>query len=243
MKKHSFIWKIPFVILVFACLNCCAQKHFLKLGFRIQGQEDFQNETFAIGEPNGGVATHKSTAFNYGADMLAIKKTKSKINIYGGVGFFRNKFNFTKRYDHRLLNPGIDSSLLGTSTKNYVYSLLRFPLGIDLLLKTHKNKNFSLSVENIFNFSFLQTYNGGKPFPNANSKLRKFKFYGYNLLFRANLTQNLKNGHDISISPYLRVFNLYNHTDPVLYQDETGNYIRWIDAVGLSVLCSFQLKK
>ncbi|HEY5462881.1 MAG TPA: hypothetical protein VIJ95_06465 [Hanamia sp.] len=207
----------------------------------IEEQIDFQKEAFALGFP-GIITTHKETTFNYGLDILAIKKINFKLDLYGGMGFFRNKFNFSKYYNYQLLNPG-DSIPLGLATKNYVYSLLRVPLGINYYLKSFKSKKISLSMENILNFSFLQIYNGAKTSFNFKNKMKKFKFYGDNFLIKINLEQCIKSSNCLMISPYIRIFNLYNHNDPVLYQNRASTYIRWVDAIGLSMQYSFNLKK
>ena len=233
-------------VFFFVFLKSYSQNQNTSLGVRIAGQIDLQKEFFAPGGFFGGLPSfHKAAPFNYGIDVLAFKKNiKGKTSLYGGIGYFRNRFNFRKPYDHQLLNPEVDSIPIGTVTQNYVYSLLRFPFGLDFNLTARTGKEISLSIENIFNCSFLQTYNGSKPFPNANNKFRRFRFYGYNLLIEANLKQLINHKTDcyIIISPYVRIFNLYNHNDPVLYKDEIRNYIRWIDAIGLSVQYSFKLK-
>lgn len=238
--KYVQLLSSAFFLFIFS-QQSFAQEKPLSFGFRLLGQIDFQKESYALGFPNV-VKEHRKTVFNYGLDMLAIKKVNSKVDLYTGVGFFRNKFNLSRYYNHQLLNPSNDSTPLGLATKNYAYYLLRIPLGINLYLMSFGNTKISLSTDNVLNFSFLQIYNSTQTFYNSHNKLKKFKFYGDNILISLNIQYYMNGGRSLVISPYVRVFNLYNHNDPVFYNNDRLNYVRWVDAIGLSMGYFFNQK-
>jgi hypothetical protein len=238
--KYIKIFFSVLFLFVFSQLSFAQEKP-PSFGFRMQGQIDFQKESYALGFPNV-VKEHRETVFNYGFDMLAIKKVNSKIDLYAGVGFFRNKFSFSRYYNHQLLNPSNDSTPLGLATKNYAYYLLRIPIGINFYLMSLGNTKISLSTENVLNFSFLQIYNSTQTLYNSQNKLKVFKFYGDNILIRLNIWHYINGGRSLVISPYFRIFNLYNHNDPVFYNNDRLNYVRWVDAIGLSTGYFFNKK-
>ena len=66
----------------------------------------------------------KANTINFGLDAL-IKLKMEKISLFAGMGYFRNRFNIKRGYDHQALNAGMDSLPIGTDTKNYNYSFIK----------------------------------------------------------------------------------------------------------------------
>ncbi|MGH2565744.1 MAG: hypothetical protein ACRDE5_14605, partial [Ginsengibacter sp.] len=137
---------------------------------------------------------------------------------------------------------GTDSISIYTRTRNYTYHLFRVPVGFTYSFKKQKKYLFSLSVENIFNFSFKQVYNGAKPFPNANNKYSNFKYYGNSVLLLFRVSKQLSGSSFLQLAPYIRVSNIFQKEDKFLYEYDTKPYSRFFDAIGLSLEYSFNPK-
>lgn len=219
--------------------------HFLSLSFsqttniqlqlRIPFQFDKQKAEIPF---SWGTEVQKAKAFNFGVDALINLKAK-KFSFYTGVGFFRNRFNIKRGYDHQALNDGRDSLPIGTSTKNYNYSIFRLPLGIGYQV-LHKEKwTLAIGAEQLFNFSFRRKYNGATPFEGANTVYKGFTNFGNSINAFVSISKTSTN-HSITIEPFVRIYNKYKK-DRFLKEKETENITRYFDALGISIRYSFTL--
>jgi hypothetical protein len=179
--------------LIITCGSIEAQIKFAQVSLRTLSQLDFQKADFNSASFPFEFKEHKNTSANFGLDVLIEKSITKKLSIYGGVGYFRNRFNFQRRYDHVLLNFGRDSVPIGTSTRNYDFLLLRIPVGIIYNISAAKKVALSIGIENIINFSFKQIYNGTKPFPEANNEYTKFNYYGNSVLVFLQVSKDFSN--------------------------------------------------
>ena len=148
------------------------------LSVRFPIQYEIQKEEITYGPHE----TQNASAVNFGIDVLASSNI-SKLVLFTGLGYFKNKINITRPYDHQLLNAGNDSLSILTRTKNYTYSLIRVPLGIEVPLFKKQNFTLSTGVEHQFSFCFKQKYNGGKPFEDAKDSHASFRYFGNNFQF------------------------------------------------------------
>lgn len=211
-----------------------AQVNKTLFSIRISAQSDFQRATFKNRFPYE-LKEHKANQINWGLDLLSDKRISNKSNVYFGIGYFRNKFNFQRAYDHQLLNSGRDSFPIGTATYDYTFHLLRIPIGLSFLIQEKNKYNFSLAIEHAINFSFQQIYNGQKPFPEANNKYSRFKYYGNSVLLLAPISKHFSENSQIGIEPYVRLLNIYQRKDAILFENESKPYSRFFDAIGVSI--------
>ncbi len=218
-----------------------AQKNNFSIGLRIPIQVDFQKEIIKSA-PISLQREQKATVLNYGIDAIVQKKIGQKISTYVGVGYFRDKFNFRRFYNHQLLNIGTDSIPLGTSTRNYIYNILRFPIGIIYQMNETQKNLYQVGGEIIFNYSFQKIYNGGKPFPDANNKISDFQFSGNSVIFYATIGIFLNGYSLLELEPYIRIYHTYKK-DEVLYEDPSESIKNSFDALGLMIKYSLNLKK
>jgi hypothetical protein len=214
-----------------------------QFSIRIAAQLDFQKADFKDINFPFDFKEHKITTINFGMDLLIEKEITNEWGIYGGIGYYRNKFKFKRAYDHTLLNIGTDSIPIGTSTNDYTFALVRCPIGILYKLITRNKHAFHLGMENIVNFSFQQTYNGSKPFPNANNKYSKFQYYGNSTILFVEVSRHLNQNSFLELAPYIRMSNIYKRKDPFLFENSSNFYSRFFDAIGLSLKYSFNYKK
>lgn len=245
MKKN----KSPFSIFPFLFLCSFLFKNSLFAQskepiFSVRGsvQSDFQKADFKDVSFPFDYKRHSTTTINFGIDALIEKEITKQITAYLGAGYYRNKFTFSRFYDHRLLNIGTDSILIGTGTRNYIFHLFRLPLGISWQFVKEDKHTFSLGLENIVNFSFQQAYNGAKPFPTANNKYSGFRYYGNSILISISGMKRISSASFLELSPYVRVLNIYKRKDPILFDNTTKAYTRNFDGVGLSIIYSFTTK-
>lgn len=203
--------------------------------FRISLQSDLQKADFTDTQFPYEFKEHVTTELNWGIDLLREKKILNKCSLYFGIGYFRNKFNFKRAYDHQLLNSGTDSLPIGTSTNNYTFHLLRFPIGISYQLLKKNKYDFNLGIENVINFSLQQVYNGGKPFVGANDKYSRFSYYSNSVFFFGRISRRLSKNSFLQIEPYIRLLNIYKRKDPFLYESNSEPYKRIFDGMGLSL--------
>ncbi len=124
-----------------------------------------------------GTQIQKATSINFGLDAL-IKLKFEKLSLFTGVGYFRNRFNIKRGYDHQALNAGMDSLPIGTDTDNYNYSLLRLPIGLNFEILRTTKANYNIGAEFLNNFSFRRKYNGRLPFEGANRVYNGFNYFG-----------------------------------------------------------------
>lgn len=217
-----------------------AQNNKFLLGLRVPVQLEFQQEDIAF--PIVFLQEKQTaTVLNYGIDFLAEQGFSKAIGAYTGIGYFRNKFNFKKFYNHRRLNIGTDSIPIGTSTHNYIYNLLRFPLGISYTITSTQRGICKIGGEIIFNYSFQKIYNGGKPFPDANNELSKFQYSGntINLFACIGIPTSFS---FLELGPYVRIYHTYKR-DEILYEDPKEKITNNFDALGISIKYHLKISK
>ncbi len=176
----------------------------------------------------------KANTMNFGCDAL-LKYEFSKFSFHSGIGFFRNRFNIKRPYDHQALNIGVDSLPIGTYAFDYNYSLLRLPIGASFTFLENKKMNFNIGFDFLNNFSFKRRYNGRVPFEGANTVYNGFNYFGNSL----NLFLSLSN-KSFEVEPYVRIYNNYKK-DRFLKENENEKITRYFDAIGLSIRYSFKL--
>ncbi len=208
-----------------------AQSNSVKFNIRVPVQ--FEQQKADVSTPFG-VKEVRGNAVNFGADAL-LAYTVKKVELYAGLGYFRNRVNIRREYDHRALNPGIDSIPLGTEALNYTYSLFRIPTGLSYSVIKKGNSDLRIGIEHFFNFTFRRKYNGAVPFSGAKNTNTNFTYFGNS----ANLLVNLK-FKQTEIGAFLRVFNSYKK-DKYLKENENETVARSIDAFGINLKYSFTL--
>lgn len=224
---------------LFSTIGKAQNENSVSIGLRVPVQFEFQTENIAFPVTFESKRQRKA-ALNYGIDLLIQKQFyKNQMNFYIGVGYFRNKYNFKKFYDHELLNRGIDSLPIGTSTRYYVYDLARFPIG--LTYKIGSTQRIEVGGEIIFNYSFQKKYFGTEPFPDANNKVSDFDYSGNSINLFANIPITINSFSIFELEPYVRVFHTYKK-DIVLYDDPSNTITRCFNAFGLSFRYFFNLK-
>jgi hypothetical protein len=228
---------VPILLFMhFANASLC-QENDLQFALRLPIQYDLQRAEIPF---SFGTEVQKAEAINFGIEALINYKIR-KASIYTGVGFFRNRFNIKRGYDHQALNIGRDSLPIGTSTKNYTYSLLRLPLGFNLEILQIKNTRIGIGAEHFFNFSFRRKYNGAVPFEGANTVYNGVNYFGNSFNFFINLTRSLQKSKSIvEIEPYVRIYNNYKK-DRFLKEKENENVVRSMDAFGVGIRYYFTL--
>jgi hypothetical protein len=217
-----------------------AQKKEFSIGVRIPVQIEFQKQNIAF--PIVFVPKEQTaTVFNYGIDVLAKKRFGKKESAYAGIGYFRDKFGFKKFYDHQLLNAGTDSLSIGTTTRNYIYNLIRFPLGFSYKVASNKNTEYKIGGEFILNYFFQKVYNGGRPFPSANNKVASFQYSGCSLNVFTGISIPIASYSLLELEPYVQVYHTYKQ-DKILYEDPNKTVKKVFDAIGLSFKYSLTFK-
>lgn len=221
------------LLLLFMCFLTISfsQSSKVQLQLRLPIQLDMQKAEIVLPLR---IDEQKASTINFGLDVLIKYKIK-KYSFYTGIGYFRNRFNIKRGYDHQALNIGTDSLPVGTDTKNYDYSLIRIPLGFTYEVLRNKNINVNVGAEFFNNFSFRRKYNGRLPFDGANTVYNGFNYFGNSLNFFLSLSKK-----NIEFEPYLRLYNSYKK-DRFLKELETEKTTRYFDAIGISFRYSFTL--
>lgn len=212
-----------------------SQSKNFQLQLRVPFQLDKQKAEISF---SYGTEVQKATAFNFGIDALTNLRIQN-FALYTGVGFFRNRFNIKREYDHQALNIGRDSLPIGTYTENYNYSLLRLPIGIEYQVLRSKGLTLGIGTEHFFNFSFKRKYNGAVPFAEANTVYNGFSYFGNSVNFFINLSKTISK-NEIKFEPYMRIYNTHKK-DRFLKEKETESLTRNFDAFGISIRYSFTL--
>ncbi len=232
------------VTLLFLLANSLfGQSDKLLISTKVSLQSDFQKATFKSVNFPFENKEYSATSLNWGIDILVEKGIPDNLSFYAGIGYFKNKFDFIRAYDHKLLNGAADSIPIGTSTKDYTFHILRFPIGITYRLIKKGKYSFNIGLENLINFSYQQVYNGRKPFPEANNKYSDFKYYGNSILLFGRISKQVSQSSFLQLEPFVRVSNIYKRKDPFLFEDNTKPYSRFFDAIGLSLRYSLTSKK
>ncbi len=182
----------------------------------------------------------KATSLNFGIDGIIEKGIKKDISIGIGVGYYRNRFNIKRPYDHQSLEPN-DSLPILLTTKNYNYHLLRIPVYFKLIISNTSNYQVAVELEHSLNFSFKRKYNGRKPFPEARDYINELRFFGNTLSAFINIRKKITHKSFIGIAPTLRLFNWYKK-DKFLFENDNSTNRRVFDAFGFSFKYSVSLK-
>lgn len=231
LMKSCFIY----VVCISLALDGFGQTRKVIISARISSQLDFQKSSFKNSQFPFEYKEQTSQKINWGLDVLAERKLSKSWYLNGGLGYYKNTFNFKRAYDHRLLNAGTDSIPIGTSTNNYTFHLLRFPIGIGYQVYKNNRYLFNVGLEHIVNFSFAQNYNGSKAAPDASTTRHKFEYYGNSVVLIGRITKASTKSRQIHLEPYIRVLNFYNDKNDVLFEYGSKPVTRYIDAFGLSI--------
>jgi hypothetical protein len=236
--------KTLFTLLIFfAFKNSFAQLDKNQFGFRFISQLDFQKSDFKSLNFPYDIKEHKRTTANFGIDILFDKVSRNRnSSIYYGLGYYREKFNFSRIYNHFLLNIGNDSSSIGTSTQNYIYSNIRLPFGVEIELKSSEKYKIKFGIENVINFSFMQKYNGSIPFPNANTTYSKLKLNNNSILIFLDANFKTSSNSYFSIIPFIRLSSFKKQNDLILFESNNKLKVNFFDAIGLSLKYSLTKK-
>lgn len=216
---------LALVLLLHFGLAAFSQSSKIKAQLRIPIQ--YEQQKAAITTPFG-IKEENANAVNFGIDAL-LNYNFDKVTFHAGAGFFRNRFNIKREYDHRALNVGRDSLPIATDADNYTYSLLRFLTGISYEVAKIKKVNVSIGLEHFFNFCFQRKYNGRIPFEGANTKYNGFTYFGNSAQLFFNFRKNRT-----ALEPYVRIYNKYKK-DRFLKEKENESIIRYFDAYGISI--------
>lgn len=243
-KSYSKLFRFVMTLLkviatasfVFLSLMSFSQTNNFNFELRLPIQHEAQKAEL---EYSYDTIVQKATQINFGLDAL-LKYKLGRISAYTGVGFFRNRFNVRRSYNHQALNTGRDSFPIGTFTKNYTYSIVRFPFGIGIDLATVKNINIGVGAAYFFNFSVRRKYNGAVPFRGANTAYNKVNYFGNSLNASINFSYSKRGKNVVGIEPYIRIYNKYRK-DRFLKEDESEFEERKFDAIGVSLRYSFTL--
>lgn len=228
--------KILFVFLVLNLfIKSYSQTDKFQLQLRVPLQIDIQKAEIIY---SWGTDIQKSSAINFGIDALMAYHNRN-FRIYSGVGFFRNRFNIKRGYDHQALNQGRDSLPIGTETKNYIYSILRLPIGIEYKVLQNKKLALGIGMEYLFNFCFRRKYNGTIPFAGANTTYKGFSNFGNSLNVFISVSKTFSK-KSISLEPFIRIHNRY-HKDRFLMEKENESISKYFDAIGIGFKYSFTL--
>jgi len=214
-------------------LSAVCQKHPLSIGIRLPAQWERQKATveYSFGKVVSG------NALNFGIDVL-IERGGHPWKVYGGLGYFRNRINIRRLFDHEVFNPFRDSIPIGTLTRHYTYYLFRIPAGVKYVLYQDSHQTIDAGIENNFNWSLKRKYDGPKVpgFENENIYAQA-SFFGNTVNLFFTYVINAKNAQ-LSVGPYVRLLNVYKK-DFILYENEFENNKHYFDAIGIQLQYSF----
>ena len=117
---------------------------------------------------------------------------------------------------------------------NYIYNLVRFPLGIIYEIKTTSKSVYKIGAEIILNYSFQKIYNGGKPFPNANNKISDFQYSGNSVIVFTSIGIQITSYSLLELEPYLRIYHTHKK-DQILFEDPKESIKNSFDALGVII--------
>jgi hypothetical protein len=225
------------LLFLFLSATSFSQNKGTQLQVRMPFQLEYQEATIQY---TWGIDYKKGKQLNFGLDALLHHRI-NRYALYAGIGYFRNKMNIRRPYDHMALNQGVDSLPIGTLTDDYTYSLLRFPIGVGYTVVTSQKGDLSLMLEHLFNYSLRRDYKGGVPFSGANTTYKKANPFGnsVNLLVHFSIplhqTQNR-----IEFEPFVRIYHKYRK-DKILMENESESIERRLGAFGIGVRYCFNL--
>jgi hypothetical protein len=226
-----------FFLFMFMAVGAQAQEQAVSLSVRVPVQLEFQKAVITYGRDE----IQKNTAFNFGIESLIEGRISTRISVSAGVGYFRQRFNIKRQYDHMSLNPGIDSLPYGSKTSNYDYHLLRAPVGVRYFISPVAS-SLSLSLDYIPSFSVSSKYNGKQHIPNANQKQKKFMFFSHALNVSIRIPVYGKAWNHFNIEPYLRILHIYKK-DAIFFEHSSETITRSFDAIGVSFAYQFDFRR
>jgi hypothetical protein len=224
-KESAFLF-----LLLFSMSAGTAQTKTVSFAVRLPVQLDFQ-------KTEGG--ERKGTAVNFGINGIAMFGIGNQLSAFAGIGYFRERFNIKRSYNHGALNPGPSLSIL-LYTNHYDYHLLTLPTGISYAL-TNKSPSISLGAEYIPGFKFLSSYPGKKPFPDANTTKSGFSFFSHQVNLSVTIPVTIGSSHRFALQPFVRLLQSYKN-DAILDKYSTRNEMntRMLNAVGISFNYQFK---
>jgi hypothetical protein len=209
-------------------LKCLSQsrKDNLHVTISVPVQNDYQEMV------SGASQTKQlATAVNFGLRLQLHANVSRHVSVSAGIGYFRERFNIRRGYDHVQLNLGRDSFLVYTLTKYYAYRLLEFPLTFTFLF-TPNIRSAGLSLTYIPAFSISTLYEGGVAIYGANKVYSGTRFYSHSVLVSGLIPVTVGRRY-FSIEPYIRVVRSYKK-DKYLYENPNEYTNRSLDAIGVS---------
>lgn len=221
------------VMCLFASNSILSQNSKIKYSVSLPIQLDFQTAEITYGR----YEIQKNTAINFGINGTANIKLTKKLFAIIGVGYLRHRFAIVRPYDHRLLNPVVDSLPILTKTTSYEYHLLQFPLGIQYHFSTRQNA-LGIAVVYTPGIAISSTYNGASAVPNANHTRSGLQLFSQSIALLFEIPIICKSNYRLSIEPYTRIDHLYKK-DIYLYETESEIIRRNFDAIGFAVKYSF----
>ncbi len=213
-----------------------AQQHLtnnLMFNVRASGQLDLKKEIFKTVRFPYEVKEHESRSFSYSVDLMIEKKITDDLTFSIGLGYLHESIAFNKFFDYQILQSGRDSTSIGVATKNYVYHILRAPVGVTYYFLKKDNLAIGIGVENHINFRFRETYKVNPPLV-TRSNLNSFKYYGNSTFVYLNILKVTSKIPKIKISPYIRIANLYRRDNSILYEQSLSRKQDFFEALGIS---------
>ncbi|MBV9987341.1 MAG: hypothetical protein JO301_06660 [Chitinophagaceae bacterium] len=172
-----------------------------------------------------------ATILNYGIQLSANKKVNNHLLFSGGLGYFRQRFNIKRVYDHQTLNSGSDSLPIELSVSHYVYHLLEVPLGLSYLFGSNATSP-GLKLTYTAAFTLASVYKGGVPFTGARTTDGTIRFFSSAVAVAAIFPFKIGSQY-FSIQPFVRI--LYNYKkDRIFYENPSESVSRSFDAAGVN---------
>jgi hypothetical protein len=232
----TYIKESAFLLLLLFCMSAgTAQTKKISFAVRVPVQLDFQKVQVNYGEDG----VKKNIAINFGINGIAMLGLSKQLSAFAGIGYFRERFNIKRSYNHGALNPGPSPAIL-LYTNHYDYHLLTFPAGISYAL-TNKKPSVSLGAEYVAGFKFLSSYPGQKPFPDASTTKSGFSFFSHQVNLSVTIPIATGSSHRFSLQPFVRLVQSYKN-DAILDKYSTRNEMntRMLNAVGISFNYQFR---
>jgi hypothetical protein len=232
IKEPTFLF-----LLLFSMSAGTAQTRKISFVVRVPVQLDFQK----VQVHSAWGQEQKNTGVNFGINGIAMFGISNQLSGFAGIGYFRERFNIMRAYDHGELNPGRPIPLFLLYTDQYDYHLLTLPAGISYAL-TKKRSSVSLGVEYIPGFRFFSSYTDQQHFQDENTSQSGFSFFSHQVNMSVTIPLTVGSSHRFSLQPFVRLLQTYKK-DPALYENENGTYTRMLNAVGVSFNYHFSLHK
>ena len=178
----------------------------------------------------------KNNSLNFGMGCIASLQISKQVSVSAGLGYFRERFNIKRPYNHRALNAGRDSVLILLVTRNYNYHLLEIPVGVNYSFSKKKNST-RIGIQYVPAFSLSSSYNGGVPFPNANTTRNATYFFSHSVNLSVAFPFTISN-LKFSMDPFVRIMHTYKK-DILLYENENETISKNLDAFGVALTYQF----